>query len=224
MANVFFGLIMIMVGIGFSASSAEARRLQVQLRNYTSGQGMQNPMVAVGGPSVSVSVFNIGAKSSVGLDKLAEGGDCLSLTTLLINRGAVAVCNSVIVYGQAHIADLVIPAGDIFLTMLVKLTPTNDGFGGVQSLKISGSAVPGLWRGVTFGGFDAGGEYNDERCAHLNSPPACGFSGEGYSGVVEPNQENRVQYHPGLHGQGDLDPAINAFGAPVGIMYYRVVD
>ena len=221
MGNIFLALIMSVVSFSFFPGEANARRLQVQLRNYTSGQGMQNPMVAVG---PSVAVFSVGARAPVSLDKLAEGGECWEVANLLVQRGAVVVCNSMTVYGQVYVADLQIPSGDLFLTMLVKLNPTNDGFGAIHSLKIPGSAAPGVWYGAGFNAFDAGGEYNDEQCAHLNSPLACGFSGQGYSGIPEPNQENRVQYHPGLHGHNDLDSATNNFANPVGALYYRVVD
>jgi len=222
MGNILLALIVSIVSFSFFPDEVAARRLQVQLRNYTSGQGMQNPMVAVG---PSVAVFSVGARAPVSLDKLAEGGECWEVANLLAQRGAATVCNNMIVYGQAYIADLQIPSGDLFLTMLVKIAPTNSGFGAIQSLKIPGSVVPGVWHGASFNAFDAGGEYKDEKCVHLNAPAACGgFSGQGYSGIPEPKQGNKVQYHPGLHGNGDLDPAVNNFVSPIGAVYYQVVN
>lgn len=214
----------LIAGVGFSAD-AEARRIQVRLRNFTSGQAFQNPMVAVGPSPATVTVYKLGFESPVSLYKLAEGANCLDVTSLLIRKGAAAVCNNMTVFSEEYIADIQVPEGDIFLTVLAKLNPTNDGIVAKQAFKIPENVVSGVWYIIpAVDALDAGGEYNDELCAHLIAPQACGFLGEGYSDIIQPNQENKVQYHPGLHGEGDLNPAVNNFGTPVGAILYRVFN
>lgn len=211
----------------FSALSleAEGRTLQVQLRNNTSGQGFQNPLVAVGTNSAQVVLFSLGARAFVGVEKLAEGSICSDVARLLRLRGAIVVTNDKTIFGQEYIADVAIPVGDVYVTMVGKLNPTNDGFLAVQAFKIPGNAVAGKWYAVSVSAYDAGSEYNDENCVHLISPPACGFSGQGYSSVLELQQENKIQHHPGLHGFGDLDPAVNNFSSPVvGTLYYLITN
>lgn len=222
--RVFLVLVCLVAYAGFSsADKAHALRIQVEIENFASGQGFQSPVIAAGS---SVGVYGLGLQSPPLLDMLAEGGVCANLVNVFKQRGAQAVCHQgTVVFGRSGlIADLPISVSGAFLTVLARLSVTNDGFTGVQSLWVPTTLVKGVWYFTEIKAYDAGGEFNDELCTHLISPSACGFSGQGYSSAPEPNQENRVQYHPGLHGQGNLTAAVNNFGNPVGRIRYRIVE
>jgi hypothetical protein len=92
---------------------------------------------------------------------------------------------------------------------------TNDAFAGLADV-----ALPfGRWS-VTYMavGYDAGTETNDESCATVPGP-ACG--GEALS-PGDPG-EGFVTVHNGIHGIGDLDPALLDWRNPVAKIVIKVV-
>ena len=94
-----------------------------------------------------------------------------------------------------------------YLSIVAMLLPTNDGFVGLNSYKIS--SQPGVTT-LYLNGYDAGTEANNELVNPMvddeNIPGApSGNIGTGGTGVDSPAENNVVHIHPG--NIGDSDPS-----------------
>jgi hypothetical protein len=106
------------------------------------------------------------------------------------------------------------------------LLPTNDGFVGLDSLRIP--QLPGTYI-YYLKGYDAGTEANDERITGGGAPgvpgipaDAGGYAGTGGTGATDFEVNTRVHIHPSVIGDtdpvggiSDLDSTIHRWQNPV---------
>jgi hypothetical protein len=184
----------------------------VTVENLTDGQP-QTPYVFAT-HRYSRSVFEKDEPASAGLQGLTENGDVPGLIAELFGIhgvGTVAVVGAApIPPGEAATAQVIAHDGYKRASLAGMLVCTNDGFGGLDTVR-----VPRAGESVTFYGkaFDAGTEINTE--AYEDLVPPC--DGLGETGVSNPAlaENGVVTRHPGITGTGDLDPAVHGWSGPV---------
>ena len=154
----------------------------VKVTNLTSGQPLSPVLVS------STSLYSVGQPASVGLEKLAEGGDN---SELLDANGASGT--GLVVSGASETMSLSVKSQELnIVTMLVK---TNDAFAGVEALDVSTLAV-GETKTVYMNVYDAGTEANTETNTTVAS-----FGVEGFN--VNRDDINIVTVHAGIISKDD---------------------
>lgn len=171
----------------------------------------------------SIEFFELGEAASPGLALLAEGGATDPLTAELAATGQVVdTANSADVLGsppllfagQSVTVSLKGQHRRTRLSLAAMLLPTNDSFVALDSVRlpVNGS------RTYYANGYDAGSEPNDEWCANIPGP-TCGGAGDS----PEAGGEGFVHISNGIHGIGDLDPAVYDWRNPVAKVVIRRV-
>jgi hypothetical protein len=161
-------------------------------------------------------LFETGSPASPALQAMAEGGDISKLLTKVSGEDLDTVANPA--------GGLLAPGGIVsgvyfntnrtrnrYLSLVAMLLPTNDGFVGLDSLRIP--IIPGTYRYFLVG-YDAGTEANDEVITGGGDPgvpgiPAApgGDGGTGGTGVAGADKNTTVHIHRGVIGSiGDTDP------------------
>ena len=213
-----------------SVASAEApvATYEVTITDLTRGQPFTPPVVAT--HRAATSIFTVGQPASFALKEIAENGN---LDPMLAQLGAdkqvddVAAAAAPLVPaglpGSATFRDsvtLTVTAseGAKFLSFASMLICTNDGFTGVDSLRLPKNV--GDAEVVRSAGYDAGTERNTEDFADI-VPPCQGLvgvtSGEPGTGTSNPAlaEGGVIHHHPGIAGGADLVPAIHGWTDPV---------
>ena len=153
----------------------------VSVTNVTAGQPMSPVLVT------SNSIFSVGESASVGLEKLAEGGD----NSELLDTNGVSGAG-LLTPGSSETMTLTTTAKSISLaTMLVK---TNDGFAGFNDLDLSALTVgesTTLYASV----YDAGTEANSE-----TNTTVAAFGVEGFNAARD---NDIVTLHSGVISNED---------------------
>ena len=93
-----------------------------------------------------------------------------------------------------------------YVSILGMLVTTNDAFFAVRTVRVPS-------RGdmkVMANAYDAGSERNSEDCDFIPGPPCDSADRRDTAGA-----EGFVHTHAGIHGLGDLDPAVNDWRNPV---------
>jgi Spondin_N len=191
------------------------RTYEVTITNITRGQTFTPILVATHSPRVAF--FELGAPASAGLAFLAEDGNPSQLAAALAATGEV--------FDAQTIPGLLAPGASATVTVTARgrfdqvslaamLIPTNDAFVALNGLNLPshGGAVR------TLVAYDAGSEPNDELCASIPGP-RCGGQGASPGGG-----EGYVHVSVGMHGIGDLGPAIYDWRNPVARVEIRRVD
>lgn len=158
-----------------------------------------------------VPIFDLGAPASEAMAAIAESGDTSMLEEKLgENPQVVDVQSSGGLLDPGASVTVIVRAshGANRISLASMMLPTNDGFialGGVRAPK-RGS--------VTYfsPGYDAGTEPNDEWCMNIPGPTC---NGAGSSPDQDPGDEGYVHIHRGIHGVGDLGPAVFDWRNPV---------
>lgn len=163
---------------------------EVSITNVTSTQWLTPPVVAV--HQRSTDVFSVGSPASHGVQQVAENGGVPALVGELESnskvRDVVVAADAPIGPGQTVTAT-VDGAPGFAVSVVAMLICTNDGFTGVDSLRLppTGSAT------ITSNAYDAGTEVNSEDLADM--VPPC----QALSGVAD---------DMGAPGTGESDPAL----------------
>jgi hypothetical protein len=215
------------------AAPAFARSYHVKITDLTQGQPLTPPVVAT--HSGRHPIFDVGQPASVGVREIAENGNN---APLLAQLGADPF-GQISRFKQAGDGPLV-PAGTpgsmMFgdhvgfhinagpnarrLSFVAMLVCTNDGFTGVDSLRLP-QAV-GAKTTVETNGYDAHTERNTEDYADI-VPPCQSLigddAGESDSGTAVSNpalaEGGVIRRHQGIQGVDDLRPAIHGWTDPV---------
>jgi hypothetical protein len=199
---------------------AGAQSFEITLENLTpatgagSSQPFSPPVLAVHDPSVRI--FRLGRPASEELALIAED----AINTPLVDKlrmsshvSEVVEGDGVILPGSSSSWMITTRGGQRRLSLVFMLVNTNDGFGGVNALRLPlhGEIVRYVHA------LDAGSEENTELAAHIPGP-CCG------SHEVGPDTHERIRPHAGILGVGDLDPSIWGWSGPVAKLTIRALD
>lgn len=160
-----------------------------------------------------VKLFELGEPASVPIEVLAEAGDTAPLRTMLMSNPDVkTVTDSGAPLPPGQSVTIFVEARGRFdhVSVASMLVPTNDAF-----FALNGVGLPRDNRIMTLysPAYDAGTETNDELCANIPGPPtAC--TGEGFN-ASRVGAEGHVHIHSGVHGIGNLMPAVWDWRNPV---------
>ena len=195
-----------------AAVTAFAADYEVTVTNLTRGQRFTPILVAT--HKAGVRLFELGSPASPQLKTLAEEGNVAPMTALLLgNPNVLDVVNSgALLNPGSSITQRVRTHGDFdHVSVAAMLIPTNDGFFAVNDLE-----GPDEMEAVAVfsPAYDAGTEVNDERCASIPGPSFIECGGPGGGGAPG-GGEGYVHIHAGIHGIGDLNPAIRDWRNPV---------
>ncbi len=207
---------------------------EVTIQNLTGGQPFSPPIIAThkGG----IRFFKVGKAASPEIQAIAENGNNVPLATVLGNSdkvfafeeaGAPLVPSSN--PGGTPFSDSVTfmitaDKGANFLSAAMMLICTNDGFTGLDRVKLpkKGSVVHYTR------GYDAGTEINTEDFADI-VPPCQGLIGvtSDDPGTGETNpalaEDEVIRHHPGIEGGNDLLPEVHGWTDPVAKITITVV-
>ncbi len=199
--------------LALTASAESERTYEVTVTNLTTGQIMTPYVVAT--HDDSYRLFGRGLYASAGLQQVAENGDVPVLVAELAANPAVndvqvaaPAAGPPVFPGQSVSAVVEASTTSRYLSVAGMLICTNDGFGGVSSVKL-----PEVSKTVYAYAWDAGTEINTESYADL--VPPC--DGSGLSGMTNPAlaEGATVHRHQGILGGADLDPVVHGWTGAV---------
>jgi len=201
--------------------TASALDYEVTVTNLTRGQ--QFTPILVASHKAGVRLFELGTPASPQLKTLAEEGNVAPMTALLLGNPNVRdVVNSggLLNPGKSVTQRVSTLGGFDNVSVAAMLIPTNDGFFAVNDAEgPNGQDVITLFSPA----YDAGTERNDETCASIPGPFFIECGGPGGGGAPG-GGEGYVHIHAGIHGIGDLDPALRDWRNPVARITIRRVN
>ena len=220
---------------GASAASADApvATYEVTVTNLTAGQSFTPPVVAT--HRASIDLFEVGSPASFEVQEIAENGRLDPMLSLV--QGSKHVNDSAFVADGSAMPAPVVPAsrsealglpssqtftlesatGAKYLSWVSMLICTNDGFTGVDSLRLPNDVGESVTVGTQ--GYDTGSEINTEDFADI-VPPCPLLSGvmsiDMGTDVTDPAlaEGGVIHHHPGVAGGVDLT-AIHDWTNPV---------
>jgi hypothetical protein len=213
---------------GAASADAPVATYAVTITDLTGGQPLTPPVVAT--HRASTGMFTVGQPASFALKEIAENGNLAPMIVQLesdkhVAGTAVAAAPLVpsglpgsAMFGDSVTLTVTASEGAKFLSFASMLICTNDGFTGVDSLRLPkdvGDTVV-----VQSAGYDAGTELNTEDFADI-VPPCQGLvgasSGEPGTGTSNPAlaEGGVIHHHPGIAGGADLVPAVHGWSDPV---------
>ena len=218
-------------------SQAAAGQFSVSVKNLTNGIYFTPLLITA--HSGHTRLFQTGETASEALQAMAEGGDLSKLIALVGGTDKDTIENPARgLLGPGESTGKVrLNTGNHkqnkYLSIVAMLLPTNDGFVGLNSLRIPDR--PGKYRYYLLG-YDAGTEANDERITGGGAPGVAGIpaapggdGGQGGSGIVDPEPNTTVHVHRGvigdddpMGGKSDLDRAIHRWLNPVAEVTIKV--
>jgi hypothetical protein len=211
------------------ATPPDASTYELRITNLLSGQPLTPPVVAV--HHGDNAVFRVGHRASFGVKEIAENGNNTPLLDAL--AGTHRVTQSVqagdgplvpsgspgdVMFDDSVTETVTAGPGTQRLSVVSMLICTNDGFTGVNSLRLPrhvGETVT-----VRTNGYDAGTEVNTEDFADI-VPPCQSLIGvsSGEPGTVTSNpalaERGRIAHHPGIQGGKDLLTDVHGWTDPV---------
>ena len=208
---------------------------RITIINLTPGQAFTPPVIAT--HSRSIDIFTLGEEASMLVQEVAENGNNDPLVMALEANGRVED----VVVGMvplvpannpggtefSHIAVFTISAEDArFISFISMLICTNDGFTGLDSVRLPKNSVTLFARA-----YDARTEMNTEDLADM-VPPCQGLigvtsmSGAAGTGMSNPllAEDGIVIPHPGIIGGADLDPSVHGWNDPVAKIIIERID
>ena len=204
-----------------TAGAASATEFEVTVTNLTRGQ--QFTPILVASHKAGVRLFELGTPASPQLKTLAEEGNVAPMTALLLGNPSVRdVVNSggLLGSGKSVTQRVSTRGGFDNVSVAAMLIPTNDGFFAVNDRE-----GPNGEDSITVfsPAYDAGTERNDETCASIPGPFFSECGGPGGGGAPG-GGEGYVHIHAGIHGIGDLEPALRDWRNPVARITIRRVN
>jgi spondin N len=214
-----------------AADAKRANTFEVTFTDLTSGQPL-TPVVAATHRRKN-ELFRVGRNASFGLKEIAENGNNGPMLTRLDSDDDVsdvveapggplvpAGSPGDAMFGQSTTFTIEADRGARFLSLASMLICTNDGFTGVNALKLPSKLGDSVT--VETPGYDAGTELNTEDFADI-VPPCQDLidvsSGEPGTGTSNPAlaEGGVIAHHAGIFGVADLVPAVHGWdvNAPV---------
>lgn len=193
-----------------AVATASERTITVDITNLTNAITF-TPLLVSAHDRYS-HLYQVGTPASANLQAMAEGGDISGLVADLTSVSANFVANpagGLLGPGASTSATLMMDKGNRHLSIVAMMLPTNDGFIGLDALKI-----PKKKGSYTYylNGYDAGTEANDEIINGGGAPGTPGIpadpggnGGINGAGVTASENNTTVHVHRGI--VGDTDPA-----------------
>ncbi len=204
-----------------TAGAASATEFEVTVTNLTRGQ--QFTPILVASHKAGVRLFELGSPASPQLKTLAEEGNVAPMTALLLGSPNVrdVVNSGGLLDPGKSVTQRVSTLGSFDnVSVAAMLIPTNDGFFAVNDAEGPNGQEPIT---VFSPAYDAGTERNDETCASIPGPFFIECGGPGGGGAPG-GGEGYVHIHAGIHGIGDLEPALRDWRNPVARITIRRVN
>ena len=215
-------MIGLLVVASLSSSMVMADRVKVEITNLSNA--LYYTPLLVSAHNKKTHLFQVGNAASTSLQAMAEGGDISGLISDLTAVGANTVANpanGLLAPGATVSTEIKFTKKNRYLSIAAMLLPTNDGFVGLDALRI-----PKARGRYTYyiNGYDAGTEANDEVITGGGAPGAQGIpadpggnAGTGASGVTGSDYNPNVHIHRGIVGgaNSDLDGAVHNWMNPV---------
>lgn len=210
-----------------TSTSAFAQDLDITITNLTHGSHFTPLLVAA--HNNSSHLFQIGTAASTSLQAMAEGGAIAGLSADLDSIAADKSENpagGLLAPGGSTNFQLNTVSGNDYLSVAAMILPSNDGFVGLDSLKLPTTAGQYVY---TLNAYDAGTEANDEIINGGGAPGAAGIpadplgeDGTGATGVSSADSNTNVHIHRGVLGDtdktggiSDLDSRVHRWLNPV---------
>ena len=198
------------------------KHYRVTIENLTTGQPF-SPGVAVT-HTQAASLFHVGSPASAGIRAIAEDGNPSVAVAAL--AGQPGIDQVVELASPIHriggpgpttlTFEIAASANANRLSLAVMLICTNDGFTGLDGIKLPGGFSPDVYPTA---GYDAGTEANNEQFTQIVDP--CQAIGPVAGPPPIPNGNGRVAtsgviaHHPGVQGGADLQIAQHGWSNPV---------
>lgn len=190
-----------------TSALTQAQELDIQVTNLT--QGIHFTPILVAAHDGDTKLFKSGEMASPQLQMMAEGGDISGLSTMLASADkSENPAMGLLAPTMSTSTMLSTTDGNMYLSVVAMMLPTNDGFIGLNSWKIPTEA--GTYS-FTINAYDAGTEANDELITGGGAPGAVGIpaapgmnAGTGGTGVTMTEDNAYVHIHRGNLGDDDL--------------------
>lgn len=204
-----------------SAHGNDTKTYEVTITNLTTGQPLTPALAAT--HKSNTGFFRVWRPASSQLQQIAENGNLAPMRALI--DGSRRFYDSEVGMGQAG---PIMPGETVafeldaasrfnFLSWASMLICTNDGFTGVNKLKLPSRVGRSVTRYT--GAYDAGTEINTEDWDNLVPPCAqlTGFGDQGGTGTSDPAlaQNGVIRHHRGIRGIADLVPDVHGWRDPV---------
>jgi hypothetical protein len=186
-----------------ASASGGAAMYEVTIENLTAQQILSPPVFISHDAGYRLFRFNHFARTELRL--IAEdGNNGPAATRATYSRRVfdVQTASGGILPGTSATVTLRAPRG-ARLSLATMLVQTNDGFAGVNSLRLRGLDV----RTVDLMALDAGTEANNEMAAYVPGPP--------FGGMMRDPTHKRIAYHRGIQGGADIDASVYGWSGPV---------
>jgi hypothetical protein len=218
-----------------ATSQAGEREISVAITNLTNAIYFTPVLVAT--HNRNTHLFELGSPASANLQAMAEGGNIEGLIADLKAAGASYIANPAAgLLAPGASAEAVIEGNrktNRFLSIVAMLLPTNDGFVGLDGLKIP--KKKGTYT-YYLHGYDAGTEANDEIITGGGAPNTPGIpadpganAGSGGNASVGEDHNQTVHIHRGIIGDtdptggtSDLDTRVHTWQGPVARLVVRI--
>jgi len=169
----------------------------VTVTNLTNAQPLSPIAVLLHGNTGENAMWKTGARASVPLEKLAEGGDNADF---LADESAIAnqASDDVVLPGMS--TSVIITSTDLianYFTVATMLVNTNDAFSGLTGIDISSLAIDEN-KSWNINAYDSGTELNNEAAGTMPGPADGGI---GYDSTRD--DVDFVGYHSGVVSQDD---------------------
>lgn len=212
---------MLLALTGPAAAHPPLSTYEVTITNLTSGQPFTPPFVAT--HQRSIDFFDVGSPAINAIQEIAENGNLgpalgvASSSSKVFESKAVAGEVPPIVPGASRTFSISAEPGSRNLTWVSMLICSNDGFTGLDSLRLPQHVGDSATHFTN--GYDAGTEINTEAWADLVPPCAqiTGFGDQGGSGTTTSDlaEGGVISMHPGIAGDANLVPGVHGWTGPV---------
>jgi hypothetical protein len=213
-------LTLLLMSASVSFAGPQPATYEVTITNLTTGQPFTPPLLAT--HRQPISVFEVGSPASLGVQEIAENGNLAPLNQAVSNHKHVSAVmiagGGPLLAGQSVTAQITGNQGAKLLSFVTMLVCTNDGFTGVDSVRLPKQVGDQIT--LMTNGYDAGTEINTEDFADL-VPPCPALTGVPSSkpgtGVSNPAlaEGGVIVHHMGIEGTVDLNPSIHGWTDPV---------
>ena len=219
------GLLIGTSGIAAAGDRKGDATYEVTTENLTSmGQWFTPPIIATHRPSTGM--FTVGEPASFEVKEIAENGNLGPMQDALaadkhVDDVVTAVSGSPppLAPGNSVTVEISGDRGRKYLSFVSMLICTNDGFTGVDTLRLPKKVHETVE--MYTNAYDAGTEINTEDFADI-VPPCQGLVGvtseDDGTGMSNPDlaEDGVVHPHAGVEGGDDLQPAVHDWDDPVG--------